>query len=65
MLNRSLFCLIVASFFCSALPAQMQPAENSIQLPDGNGKETVKSACTKCHTLERVVDAGFTRKGGN
>ncbi|MBV8082863.1 MAG: cytochrome C [Candidatus Eremiobacteraeota bacterium] len=32
-------------------------------LPDGPGKDILQSTCTKCHGLNRVTSAGYTRDG--
>lgn len=48
--------LLVAVLVWFVLPARAQT-----QLPDGNGKEIVESACTRCHSLNQVVNAGYTR----
>ncbi len=62
MWTKSLIFLAAATI-CPVLAAQNQAAQDTIQLPDGPGKEIVQSACTKCHTLERVVATGYTRDG--
>ena len=65
MRTRSFLVLLMLSsgLFCSALFAQTQPAPDQPQLPDGPGKATVEAVCSKCHTLDRVISAGFTRDG--
>jgi virginiamycin B lyase len=60
MLIRSMLVLVAAGSFSSILAGQTQPPN---PLPDGIGKEIVQSVCTKCHTLERVVDSGYTGDG--
>jgi virginiamycin B lyase len=49
--------LMATALLCSALPAQGQ-----VQLPEGQGKETVQAVCTRCHTLDRVVSAELSQK---
>lgn len=49
---------IAGAFLCWALPVHGQSV-----LPDGNGKATVQTACTQCHTLTRVVNAGYDHDG--
>ena len=63
MWTKSLVFLAAAATIAPALAAQAQPDPEAIQLPDGAGKQIVQSACTKCHTLERVVAAGYAREG--
>jgi virginiamycin B lyase len=36
------------------------PLARSQSLPDGNGKETVQTACSTCHELGRVTNTGHT-----
>ena len=31
-------------------------------LPDGNGKELVETACTGCHDLSPITQSGFTKE---
>ena len=63
MRKPSLLPLLLSALFCSALSAQTQPSPDQPPLPNGPGKETVQAVCSKCHTLDRVVAAGFTRDG--
>jgi virginiamycin B lyase len=63
MRKPSFLVLLFSALFCSALSAQTQPSPDQPQLPNGPGKETVQAVCSKCHTLDRVVAAGFTRDG--
>ena len=36
----------------------------ALTLPDGPGKETVQSQCTKCHALGLIANSGgFTKQG--
>jgi virginiamycin B lyase len=48
--------LIGAVCLCFALPAWSQS-----QLPDGNGKDTVRDNCIGCHSLATVTNAGHSR----
>ena len=61
MFKKLLIFLAAAVSVSPVVFAQEQPAD--IQLPDGNGKEIVQSVCTKCHTLERIVNSGYTQNG--
>jgi virginiamycin B lyase len=60
MSKKLLLSLAAAVFICSLRPAEGQ---SRIQLPDGDGKQTVETVCATCHTLDRVVDAGLNRDG--
>ena len=56
MSNRSLLPVMVVALLCSVVPARSQ------DLPDGNGKETVKALCGSCHDVNRVR-SGYTPEG--
>jgi virginiamycin B lyase len=51
--------LVVAAVLCCPPPgwSQAQPP-----LPEGTGKETVQKACTSCHALSTVTNAGHNRE---
>ncbi|MGD0500505.1 MAG: helix-hairpin-helix domain-containing protein [Bryobacteraceae bacterium] len=44
----------------AAILAFAGPVFAGIDLPDGKGKDIVESACTRCHTLERIVRQSMT-----
>lgn len=58
MSKRFALLWIVGALLCSAIPVRSQST-----LPDGNGKETVQATCSQCHTLTRVINAGYGREG--
>jgi len=58
MSKRYAMLLAAAALVCFALPARSQST-----LPDGSGKEIVQTACTRCHSLNQVVNSGYTRDG--
>src|SRR5579863_4214711 len=58
MSKRFALIFAAAGLTCFALPAQSQST-----LPDGNGKEIVQTACTRCHSINQVVNSGYTREG--
>jgi virginiamycin B lyase len=63
MWTKALLFAASAALFASAVSAQAPAAPNRVQLPDGPGKETVEAVCSRCHALDRVVAAGYTRDG--
>lgn len=56
-MSGKLLGFAVLSLFIGAGPAWPQN-----QLPDGNGKEIVQSACVICHSLDRVFNVNFGPK---
>lgn len=56
MFKRHALVLAVGALVCFALPAHSQGI-----LPEGNGKEIVQTTCTRCHSLNQVVNSGYTR----
>ena len=54
MLQKSI--LLIGAFLFASIPARAQNHQRL--LPDGPGKETVQSACTSCHELSMVTNAG-------
>lgn len=55
--------LLSAAFLCSVFPARGQgQAQAQIQLPDGNGKEIVEKACSKCHDLNSITRSGYAQE---
>src|ERR1019366_5362204 len=60
---KSLSTLIGVALLISALPAWSQnqmPGRAAVQLPDGEGKETIQTACAACHNLNIVADSGHS-----
>ena len=39
-----------------------QQRGQSVQLPEGHGKEMVEANCSRCHGLGLVANAGFSEK---
>jgi len=63
---QSLSRLVLAAASASlSLPALAQPPFGPpVELPDGEGKELVESACVACHQLNTVAGAaGYTQQG--
>src|SRR5882672_8804317 len=61
MPTKSILKCMGAVIFVFALPAWSQePMQGraSIQLPDGEGKEIVQSACASCHSLGNINHSG-------
>jgi virginiamycin B lyase len=64
MSMKPLIAWIAAACLFAALPTQGQnQSQGQIQLPEGNGRETVQAVCSQCHTLERILNAGNTLEG--
>ena len=55
------FSLSSASLTTAVLLFYLPPARAQIQLPEGNGRETVQTVCIQCHTLDRVVSAELSQ----
>ncbi|HLI96362.1 MAG TPA: hypothetical protein VKT72_09780 [Candidatus Baltobacteraceae bacterium] len=58
MIRQGLLFALVAALGALRVAAQDVPA-----LPEGAGKTLVQGACTKCHSLDRVVRSGNTPDG--
>jgi virginiamycin B lyase len=61
MPTKSLSTLIVALILFIALPARSQnpgQTRGAVQLPDGEGKETVQIVCAACHSLGNITNSG-------
>src|SRR5260370_38685304 len=57
-----LTCLATAILFLS-LPARSQEpmqGRGAVQLPDGEGKEIVQTACASCHSLGNITNSGHS-----
>ncbi len=52
----SIWIVTVTAFI--TLPARSQNARPPIQLPDGEGKETVQVVCAACHSLGNITNSG-------
>ena len=66
MLAKSFGISLLASFLFFVIPscAQEQMAGRApVQLPDGDAKETVGTACSACHSLTNITNAGHTLQG--
>jgi virginiamycin B lyase len=60
MSKHSLFGFLIVTIFCFAVSAQ-GPAQQAAQsLPEGNGKTIVDTACTSCHAVAMITNAGHT-----
>ena len=60
MSKNSLFGLLAAMVFCSAVSVQGQGNRAAQSLPEGNGKTIVETACTTCHAVTMITSAGHT-----
>src|SRR5207247_7015150 len=60
MTKNSLFGLLMAMVFCSIVSAQGQGGQPARSLPEGNGKSIVETACTTCHAVTMITNAGHT-----
>jgi virginiamycin B lyase len=63
MPKKSLWPLLFLSGFLMALPMWSQNAMQghaSIQLPEGEGKEIVQTACAACHSLGNITNSGHS-----
>ena len=58
MAKNVFLSVVVASALSLALPAWSQSA-----LPDGDGKDIVRTTCVQCHELSTVTRAGYTQQG--
>jgi len=54
------FFVLVSLLACGTFTIQAQRGAQ-VQLPDGAGREIVQSACSMCHQLNVVVNAGYSR----
>ena len=55
--------VMVAGLAAGALSAFSGPAfAQGGSLPEGNGKELVRSICQSCHDLSPILSAGFSRR---
>jgi len=56
-----------AAFMCAVLPASGQRGGAApIVLPDGPGKETVQTQCSRCHGLNMITGSwGYDKEGWN
>jgi hypothetical protein len=57
MSARLPLCLLAIAFFCANAPARSQT-----NLPEGDGKEILQTACAGCHDLARVFRAGYSER---
>ena len=65
MRQKALVTSMAAAVLWFVLPAPAQGQRGQqVQLPDGNGKELVQTACSKCHALNMITNSwGNTREG--
>ena len=64
-LVSSLALLLLAAFVYSALPSRAQNQgqnQAQVQLPEGDGKATVQTACVVCHSMNTVTNNGHDRE---
>ena len=56
-----------AAFMCAVIPASGQRGGAApIVLPDGPGKETVQTQCSRCHGLNMITGSwGYDKAGWN
>jgi len=63
MTAKSVSTLIAAAVLFLAIPARSQEGMQSrgkIELPDGDGKQIVQSACAACHSLGNITNSGHS-----
>ncbi len=68
MTAKSVSTLIAAAVLFLAIPARSQEGMGSmgpqsrgkIELPDGDGKQIVQSACAACHSLSNITTSGHS-----
>src|SRR6195256_6883422 len=63
MPTKSILTCMGAAILFLALPAWSQePMQGraAIQLPDGEGKEIVQTACAACHSLGNIANSGHS-----
>ena len=59
MKSFSWLALIALAAVCAVLPGRGQNRQNEqVNLPDGDGKATVQTACGVCHSMNQVTNAG-------
>ena len=59
MNKNSFVTLLAAVVFSSATSAQPQSRRTA---PEGNGKQILETACTTCHPITMITNAGHTRE---
>src|ERR1700730_12252762 len=60
---KSILTCFGAAILFWAFPAQSQESmqgRDAIQLPDGEGKEIVQTACAACHSLGNITNSGHS-----
>ena len=65
MLRKAFFLLVTSGlvYFAASNMTQAQRGPQApSQLPDGPGKELVQSACSQCHALNLVTNAGYKKE---
>src|SRR5579862_3561184 len=68
MIAKSVSTLIAAAVLFLAIPARSQEGMGSmgpqprgkVELPDGDGKQIVQSACAACHSLGNITNSGHS-----
>ena len=68
MRKRALLMAMATACISLVLPvsAQAQRGRQPVELPDGPGRELVRTACAECHRLNPIVNSGgYTREGWN
>jgi len=64
MRKTSLLVVTMAAVLSCVAPAKGQPrSQESVDLPEGEGRDLVEVRCAECHGLDLVTDAGYTRDG--
>ena len=58
----SFVTLFAAAVFCLTASAQPQSKGTPRPLPDGDGKQILENACTTCHPITMITNAGHTRE---
>src|SRR5947207_168604 len=63
MKSFSWLALIALAAVCAVLPGRGQNRQNEqVNLPDGDGKPTVQTACGVCHSMNQVTNAGHDKE---
>jgi virginiamycin B lyase len=63
MSAKSVWTLILAGMVFIALPARSQGqmgAREKVDLPDGDAKATIETACSVCHSLGNITNSGHS-----
>src|SRR6516225_1384719 len=62
MNTNAFVTFFAAALFCSMASAQPQVKGTPRPLPEGDGKQILDNACTTCHPITMITNAGHTRE---